>query len=209
MPNVLRSILIILWFALTPLTGFAAEADAQLFAPLAQVRTLSSKFIQTKKLRGIKKELRLTGSFYLDAVNHRFAWRVESPVVCHCIMSEDIISQWDAESNKLVRIDIKKHPALSGMTDFLQLFFGGRPDGAERFFTLERPEAKTLVLTPKPGVRIASVIEKVTLTISPCGRFVQKIVLLEKNGDRTKIEFVDTHVDTPQDSAVWNAVGQP
>ena len=133
------------------------------------------------------------------------AWRVNSPIQYCCVIEKDRLTQWDADSNKVLSIDTTRNQLLKSLVDSMGLYFSGAFMKMSDSFVISFPEPRTLKMVPKDGNLAGEFITSMTVTLSEDLRHVREVRIEEKNGDLTHIVFSGFSINRPQSEKVWQA----
>lgn len=142
---------------------------------------LKGHFIQEKKIQGFPNTIRSMGSFSIAEGN--LLWETKKPIQSAIKITQNGIYVLDKHGEwKLKNNQYDKHFFLS----VIQLNFSELQKNFNIQFSGDANEWK-IKLTP-----IGTILQKIFASILISGnRYVQKIVLLESNGDHTTIIFQD------------------
>lgn len=183
-----------------------AEPDtAELFANIANFRTLRTKFVQTKHLKAFKKPMVLNGELCLDRPGKRFAWHVEKPLRYSCIIADGKLTQWDEDSGKTVSVPFSKYPMLEMLSDAMTAFASGDLKALEKDFEAVAGGDGAITLKPRSERFASSLITEVELTLDDAKKKIVKVRASEKNGDVTELVYTDSIFDSDIPDDLWQA----
>jgi outer membrane lipoprotein-sorting protein len=193
-----RLLLLLLLSLLAAGTACAAgEGSPALFASLersaAGVNTLSSDFVQEKHLSMFKTVLVSKGRFNFKKPD-LLRWELTSPVVSGFVLQGDKGRRWHERTGRTESFLISREPVMKLVSE--QLFAWARAD-----FSWLRKEYRISVLEESPVTlrlepRLAvGFLQHLLITFSADGRYVRSVELHEKDGDFTRIRFVNTLVN--------------
>ncbi len=171
---------------------------------MSEINSISSGFVQEKDLALFKNRLVIKGFVYLKKPD-LLAWYVTEPLRYKVVIKGDTIAQWDEETNKTQKISIKKNPALQTVFEQMNKWFSGTYGSMTneyRIMLLSRAPV-SLRFIPKNGTYAYNAISSVTVTFRDDERYIKKIEINEKTGDRTKLTFVNTFLNGTIDDAAW------
>ena len=142
--KVILSILLILSAALSCVAGEGAEEILQkIRRKMGAVSTLQAEFVQKKRIASLKHTLMIRGELALDRKG-KMAWRVHSPMRYVCLIDGNSLTQWDEDSDSVLKLDVSKNPALQvhdfavhpgnrgGNLSGLQFYYPGRDPRGRR-----------------------------------------------------------------------------
>ena len=178
----------------------AQEADA-FFAPLSTVKSLSCRFTQEQKIRGLAHPILLTGRFCMTGKGD-LAWIVETPVKFYCVIRGDLLRSWDAESGKERSVDLKDHPAFSLMIDMMKKFFSGKIS-VTKDYSCTVKDKRTITLIPASHNPLSGNVSRIEITLSPDGKSIASMKTLAVSGDETALSFKETVLDKPIPESIW------
>lgn len=154
-------------------------------APLIpEVNILRGDFEQVRTLKGFKNPLKSEGRFLVSKF-HGVVWQGIKPFPSRILIRN---------SGALVNLDQTKTTATnkankpnSAMSKIMLVMLSGNQAEMAKHFTIQRTETKgiwTLQLQPKGGM--ARVFSRVEMK---GGRYIHKVVMEEKSGDKTELNF--------------------
>lgn len=169
---------------------------------MGRIRTIQCRFVQEKRLKDFAFSMKITGIMASDHPTGRFAWRASTPLQYNCIIEKGKLTQWDADSNKILTLDTGKNQALKMLADTLKTLFSGNIQKMLADFSLKK-ETNPLTLYPKKASVYSRFLQKITFTFSPDLTLLVQIEMLEKNGDASKIRFYDTKINHSLSPRLW------
>ncbi len=86
---------------------------------MSGIKTLKTGFVQEKELAVFKQKVVLKGTIYIEKPA-RLAWHVNEPMKYIMVISQDMISQWDEDTNKVQKISLSKNPAFEAAIGQMQ-----------------------------------------------------------------------------------------
>ncbi len=177
------------------------EAAAELFGRMereaVEVRTISSDFIQEKHLAMFQKVVSSKGRFLFQKPD-RLRWESTEPVASGFVLNGTRGRRWHQRTGRDERFDIGSEPVMKIVSE--QILAWAKPDFArlrrEYRIRILSEEPLTLRLDPlsAPG---AGAPDHLRISFGPDRRFVRSVEIHEKDGDSTRILFVDTVVNRP------------
>jgi outer membrane lipoprotein-sorting protein len=181
--------------ALTP------DGSAAIFSSLERtagaVKTLSSDFVQEKHLSMFKTVLTSKGRFYFSKPD-LLRWELTTPVASGFVLKGEKGRRWHERTGRTESFQISQDPVMKLVSD--QLFAWARAD-----FQWLKKEYRISVLSESPvalrleprSAATAGFLHHLLITFSPDGRYVRSVELHEKDGDYTRIKFVNAAVNKP------------
>lgn len=176
-------------------------AQQALFSSLERtaggVDTLASDFVQEKHLSMFKTVLTSKGRFYFGKPD-RLRWELTTPVSSGFVLKGEQGRRWHERTGRPESFRISQEPVMKLVSD--QLFAWARAD----FGWLKR-EYRISVLSEAPAAlrleprsaATAGFLNHLLISFSADGRYVKSVEVHEKDGDFTRIRFVNTQVNKP------------
>jgi outer membrane lipoprotein-sorting protein len=179
-----------------PVAGSAA-----LFSSLERtaggVSTLSSDFVQEKHLSMFKTVLISKGHFYFGKPD-RLRWELTEPVASGFVLKGENGRRWHERTGRTESFRISEEPVMKLVSD--QLFAWARADfnwlGREYRISVLTEAPAALRLEPRSAAT-AGFLHHLLINFSADGRYVKSVEVHEKDGDFTRIRFVNTRVNKP------------
>ncbi len=187
------------------LLGLAAagsEFSAAIQERFSGLRTLRAEFVQRKQLKLLNHELKISGEFCLEK-GGRLAWRVAEPMRYNCILEEDKLTQWDEDTGRVLELPAGKLPWLSMLFRSLDSWLTADLKVLSRDFEVrEEPAARRLLLTPRSGT-LAELVRELEFNFDPELTRLERVRIVEVNGDVLLIEFRDLRWNQPIPEEKW------
>lgn len=179
----------------------AAAGNAALFSSLERtagsVRTLSSDFVQEKHLSMFKTVLNSKGRFYFSKPD-LLRWELTEPVASGFVLKGEKGRRWHQRTGRTESFQISQEPVMKLVSD--QLFAWARADFSwlkkEYRISVQGESPVALRLEPRSAAT-AGFLHHLLISFSADGRYVRSVELHEKDGDFTRIRFVNTAVNKP------------
>lgn len=175
-----------IWLLLCGLAPLAQAFDLQqLSEQLARPEVIHGQFIQEKHLRALPQPLISKGRFVL-AKNHGLLWLLQTPLQQDYRITAKGIARRDGNAWQML-------PNKSAGAEQNRLFLAvlqGDSSGLQRDFELSlagQPQQWKLTLTPR-SVLLKQVFKQINID---GGELVQRIELLETQGDSTLLQMQD------------------
>lgn len=169
-----------------------AEIDT-VAARLARPELLRGRFEQSKQVAGFRNPLRSRGHFVLVR-GRGVLWQTEHPFASTLTVTPERITVTAGDSTR--RIDAAQEPALRAINRLLFDLLAGDIARLQADFEVQSVDLDgarwRLRLRPKAGA-FAAVFDSVELEGA---QHVDRVLLAERNGDRTDIGFSD-HAEQP------------
>ena len=144
--------------------------------------------MQEKQLQGFKHPLNSEGRL-LVARTHGVIWTTLKPFPSELVLTRDRILSRQADGRSRVEVDARTQPALRSVNAMLFALMSGDVQALTARFdarpSLRADNGWTLLLTPKPGA-LAQAFAQITLEGD---RYVRSVLIEERNGDRTRLQF--------------------
>ncbi|KQW37354.1 MULTISPECIES: LolA family protein [Pseudomonas] len=184
------------WLLLFCLAPVAQAFDLQqLSDQLARPEVIHGQFIQEKHLRALPQPLTSKGRFVL-AKNHGLLWLLQTPLQQDYRITPQGIARRDGNTWQML-------PNKSAGAEQNRLFLAvlqGDSTGLQRDFELSlsgEPQQWKLTLTPR-SVLLKQVFNQINID---GGELVQRIELLETQGDSTVLRMQDSNSAQPLSEA--------
>jgi outer membrane lipoprotein-sorting protein len=199
-----RTLILLCLLALSAAPAFAAAgnpASPELLSSLERtaggVKTLSSDFVQEKHLSMFKTVMSSKGRFYFSKPD-LLRWELTAPVASGFVLKGDKGRRWHERTGRTENFQISQEPIMKLVSE--QLFAWARADFSwlkkEYRITVLDESPVSLRLEPRSAVT-AGFLHHLLIGFSPDGRYVRSVELHEKDGDFTRIKFVNTAVNKP------------
>lgn len=161
----------------------------------ASVKTLSSDFVQEKHLSMFKTVMTSKGRFYFSKPD-LLRWEFISPVASGFVLKGEKGRRWHERTGKTESFQISQEPIMKLVSD--QLFAWGKAD-----FQWLNKEYEIRVLSESPvalrleprSAEAAGFLHHLLINFSPDGRYVRTVELHEKDGDFTRISFINASIN--------------
>jgi outer membrane lipoprotein-sorting protein len=207
-----KLIAFIILFACLSFAGVGAdEADTQLDNVLGSlqekmsaVSTVQTDFIQEKNLALFKQKIVLKGKIAIQKPG-MLSWRVYAPMRYCLVINGSNISQWDEDANQVQSISLDKNPSIQAAIAQMQNWFSGTYQSMRGDYQIKLTGQQPLKLefTPKETSLARNFIQQVTVLFQANQQYIQEIDILEKNGDSTLLQFVNTQLNQEIPAKTW------
>jgi len=169
------------------------------------VKTVATDFIQEKRLAVFKQTLVLKGKIFLENPG-RLAWRVSTPLKYSLVISGDMLTQWDEDTNTIQKISLSSNPIFKVVSEQLQSWFRGEYLSLAKEYEIRLKNEKPVVVLafiPRKESVTKKTIKKVVVTFRKDRRYVREILIEDKTGDSTKMTFIETVLNKPIKEEMW------
>ncbi len=186
----------------------AAESVDELMQRLsdefAGIRTVQTRFVETKQIRILEQEMKLTGQLAVEKPD-RLAWRVETPLACTILITDGEVKQWDEDSRSVQRFSSRSNPVFAMVLDQMQNWFSGNFAALQSDYdvTVQQEHPPVLTFKPRSDSPNAQAVRQVAVTIRDDLRYVQSIEIEDSSGDVTLMTFTDTLLNEPVPPETW------
>lgn len=161
------------------------------------VKTLSSDFTQEKHLSMFKTVLTSKGRFYFSKPD-LLRWELTAPVASGFVLKGDKGRRWHERTGRTESFQISQEPVMKLVSE--QLFAWAKADfpwlNKEYRITVLNESPVALKLEPRSAA-VAGFLRHLLINFSTDGRYVRTVELHEKDGDYTRIKFINTAVNKP------------
>ena len=182
--------------------AFLNEAEQS----MSKIKTLHAEFIQIRKIKLLKHEVKFKGLFFLQAPD-KIAWQVYNPIRYSCVIDNKSISQWDADSKHKTVISVEKNNALRLLFKQLNYWFAGKFSNLRKEFicSIDR-DKKILLFKPKKGLPQERFIKSISISLAKDLSCIKRIEIIEGNDDTQTITFYKTVINKKLPASVWQVV---
>lgn len=180
------------------------EILSRLEERLSGIQTVQADFVQEKHLVVLEKPLLLKGTLFMQKPD-RFAWIVREPLRYSMVIRGEVAHQWDEDTRRVEKIPLSKNPVFKTAMRQLQSWLSGAYTSmiGEYEVTVLARDPITLEFIPRDAALAHEVIERVTVEFDHDERYIRRIEILERRGDRTVLTFVNTRLNSPIESSAW------
>jgi outer membrane lipoprotein-sorting protein len=180
------------------------EALARLEARMSAVKTLRARFVQRKHLAVLEQPLVLEGEICMQKPA-LFAWHVREPLRYSMVIRDEVVRQWDEDTQRVETISLSSNPAFKLAIRQMRGWFSGAYSSmlAEYEVTVLGEAPISLQFVPREGGIARAVVESVTVVFEMDERYIRELHIAEKGGDSTVLTFVDTQLNGPIDASAW------
>jgi outer membrane lipoprotein-sorting protein len=199
MKNLIIKCLLLL-FLFCPSTGFAAGTElapilAELKLAAAEIKTLSSHFVQEKYLEIFSEKLISNGRFIYQKPD-RLRWELLTPVASGFILREARGERWNSLSHEQESFSVKADPIMGMIAQQLLAWARVDLDWLQNRYRLELQSVEPVLLRLDPlDPGEATFIAYLQIKFSADRRHVAEVLMVEQGGDRTLIRFTEVKIN--------------
>jgi len=200
---------VVILFSLFPCFVTAGESEnasalenrkLQIFASITKgasaIKTISSDFIQERRTSMLKEPLIATGKFFFEKPE-RLRWEFLKPSQSGFAINGERTRRWRDNPEQSEPFEIGKEPAVKTTAE--QVFAWARGDFIwieERYqIVIESEEPLTIMLIPRSPEE-GKYIRSIAISFSSDLTYVNSVEIREKQGDSTRIRFVNSVLNT-------------
>lgn len=172
-------------------------------------KTLKTDFTQEKRMAMFREKMVMKGRIYLQKPN-RIAWHVDTPLRYSVLITDKLIRQWDADTNKVQEISLTKNPIFLNVLNQMNGWFSGDYSSMLDSNTVRVVKREPLVLefVPKENNVSRKVIKAIIVTFRHDQKYLQQIRIVETSGDITIISFSNTLLNPVLDNSNFEVKGR-
>ncbi len=198
-----------LWIALLLLLTVAAgpvaaaepaPAVARVLARLqelaAGVNTLASDFVQEKHLAVFQEVLQSKGRLYFQRPD-RLRWELTAPVASGFVLDGGRGRRWNSRSGEEEDFQLDREPVMKLVAEQLFAWAGGDFTRLRQQYRISVLNAAPVVLRLEPLAAASGFLDYLRVAFAADGRHVEVVEVHEKDGDFTRIRFIDTRLNLP------------
>ena len=183
-----------------------ADALDELAARLDGVagdRNVSAEFVQTRHLRELGMDVKITGSMICEH-RGRLRWQIDSPLRSVTVISDEGLVHYDAAANRVSKIAARDFPWMKILRECFSDWIGGdvRKLAAGGKFDLSIPADRTLRLVPRSAPH-NEFFRAVSITFLPDYSAVALVRIEEPSGDTMEIAFSDVRKNRKIPASAW------
>jgi outer membrane lipoprotein-sorting protein len=171
---------------------------------LEKVESISSDFVQEKRLALFSQPLTIRGRLFIHR-DGRFAWEIHWPTRYKMVVIDNAVRQWDEDTGKTRTISMRNNPAAASIHEHMSAWFSGRYLSMTNTYaiTLTQRQPAILQFVPVTNSPMAKYIASVQLELRDDGAYLKRILIREGGGDATDITFVNTALNAVLPPAAW------
>jgi outer membrane lipoprotein carrier protein len=186
----MKKLFTLLFFSLISVAAIAAD-----YSKFAGVKTITSDFDMERHLAELAlKPLISKGKFYFERPGF-LRWEYNMPFVSGILLDGGKAYSWKQAATKKEVKDISAQPFAKIMARQIYIFVSMDIEEISVRYNAQETESG-LDLLPK-DTSAGQSIERIKLRFNKTGDAVEKVEMLEKNGDKTIINFTSTILNAP------------
>lgn len=197
----MRTLILSILFFLLCVSLPAAQPLAERLTPLKKVKVTSADYTQIRTIADLDMQVTIKGSMVYEK-DGRLRWQAESPVRTITIIGQESLQNYDCETKKLITLDAKKFPWLKLIRECFTDSFTGDPEKLQKRFQIKEITPYILELTPA-DLLLADWVQTLQITFRQDFAAVEKVEILEKNGDRLEILYHNIKIDPVLPETFW------
>lgn len=179
----------------------AAFSPADLAAQLQQPQNVQGSFVQERHLRSLSKPMTTQGIFAIKP-NKGLYWQIDKPLSLRLRVNRQGIAQWDGKKQRWQR---SPQGGQAAQVKLFMAVLGGDIGALEQQFTPKlsgSAQKWQLDLQPKTAV-MKQVFQTIRIN---GGQYVEQVELLERQGDKTVMQFSKQRSDQALPAAAEQAL---
>ena len=182
------------------------EVLARLERKLSAMQTLKADFIQEKRLAILDRPLVLKGTIFMQKPA-LFAWHVREPLRYSMVIRDEVIRQWDEDTDQVEEVSLSRNPAFKMAIRQMRGWFSGAYKSmlGEYEVTVIGEDPISLEFIPRKSAAMRETIDSLTIIFDNDERYIRQMRIMERKGDSTVLSFVNTLLDSPIDPSAWKA----
>jgi outer membrane lipoprotein-sorting protein len=187
--------------------GTAADLEevlSRLEERVSGIQTLRADFVQEKFLAVFDEPLLLKGTILMQKPD-LFSWIVREPLRYSMVIQGEVVRQWDEDTRRVEKLSLSKNPVFKMAIQQLRDWLSGAYKsmlGQYRVTVLDRSPI-SLEFVPRDTALVQGVIDRVTVEFDRDERYIWRIQIFERQGDRTLITFENTLLNAPIAPTAW------
>ncbi len=167
--------------------------EAGVFARLARIQSLAAHFVQWKKMRIFAQPQKSEGRLTFTR-NGALVWAYTAPQRSSLTVEKGKVTLSYPDLGRTEAFDLASNPGFKSIIDSMFLWLAADPAALRKDYEVVfvAGPSPSLVLTPR-GAGMRQHISSFTFTFS-AEALVEKLVILEPDGDNTEIRFTHDQV---------------
>lgn len=171
---------------------------------MSGVKSIETDFRQKKRLSIFNQPIISKGKIFIQKP-HLFSWHVQSPVRYAMFIKDDVIKQWDEESDQVQQFSLSRNPGFSIAIAQMKVWFSGTYVSLLKDYAAKIISEDPVILefTPIQSNPAFSLIKGVKIFFEKDERYLQEIRIEEKSGDTTILTFSLVKLNMPINPSAW------
>jgi outer membrane lipoprotein-sorting protein len=171
---------------------------------MAGTKTVSTDFVQEKKLALFNQKIILKGKVFIQKPG-LFSWRVVSPMRYSMVLRGSTISQWDEDTDQVQQVSLARNPSFQIAIEQMQHWFNGTFKSMLNDYkiTLTAEHPITMEFVPLENSVSRNFIKRVTVIFQNDERYIKEAHIEEQGGDSTFLFFLNTKLNQPIAPGAW------
>jgi outer membrane lipoprotein-sorting protein len=171
---------------------------------MSAVKTIQTDFIQEKNLALFKQKLTLKGKIFIQKPG-LLSWRVFTPMRYSLVIKGNQVSQWDEDTNQVQSVSLTNNPSIQAAIQQMQNWFSGTYKSMKGDYNIALISQQPLKLEfiPKEKSMVRNFIQHVTVLFQNDQQYIKEIIILEKSGDSTLLEFINAQLNQEISPKAW------
>jgi len=172
----------------------ASSVLAEIQKAMTGVKEIEANFSQEKKLSLFNRPIKLTGTLKIK-FPHYFKWEVVSPLKTVIIADGNSVTTWDEETGETRTMSVEDNPVVKNIWVQIDSWFMGKYGELSKNYSINLKNAIPPILefTPKSET-LAAAVKRITVYFRKDKKYINKVLLEEKGGDSTVMEFSDIKI---------------
>lgn len=159
------------------------------FMKLAARRFTAADFVQTRKLKELDTELKISGRM-LNERDGRLRWQTDAPLRSVTVIDREKLIHFDRETGRSAVITRRDVPWLGVLRECMNDWLCGDRKRLERRFAISCSDDRSLLLVPKEKM-LEGFFRAIRLRLTADGAHLERIVMEERGGDTLEIRFLN------------------
>ena len=177
---------------------------SEITSSASQVETFSCDFLQEKHMSMLDNVLISKGRLYFKRDN-RLRWEINHPVTSGFAVNGDQAKRWEGDSGRTQTFKVNQVPFIKVFTE--QVFSWARADFKrlkKRYDiqVLSETPIKLMLFPISPQEK--KYLANLRISFATDTRYVRAVEVHEPDGDFTRIQFLNTVINTPLNDSLFN-----
>jgi len=177
---------------------------SEIASAASQVETFLCDFLQEKHMSILDNVLISKGRLYFKR-NNRLRWEINHPVISGFAVNGDQAKRWEGDSGRTQTFKVNQVPFIKVFTE--QVFLWARADFKrlkKRYDiqVLNETPIKLMLLPISPQEK--KYLANLRISFATDASYVRAVEIHEPDGDFTRIQFLNTVINTPLNDSLFN-----